>query len=93
MTTPLPCCVEPTWPCTRPSAPAAGTRHEPEYDQNSPDRLALVSELRRAIEAGDLALHYQPKMDIRTGRVIGTEALVRWQHPQRGQMAPGELSA
>ena len=72
----------------------AGTHHtvyEPEHDQNSPDRLALVGELRRAIEEDELVLHYQPKMDLRTGRVMGAEALVRWHHPERGLVPPSEF--
>jgi len=60
-------------------------------DLNSPDRLALLGELRRAIESGDLILHYQPKADLRTGRVAGVEALVRWPHPQRGLLSPDEF--
>jgi len=65
--------------------------YKPELDQNSPDRLALMSELRTAIEADQLALHYQPKMDLRTGRVSGVEALVRWNHPERGMVPPSEF--
>jgi len=65
--------------------------YKPELDQNSPDRLALMSELRTAIEEDQLALHYQPKMDVRTGRVSGVEALVRWTHPERGMVPPSEF--
>ncbi|MFL6618063.1 MAG: putative bifunctional diguanylate cyclase/phosphodiesterase, partial [Povalibacter sp.] len=52
------------------------------------DHLALESELRRAIETGQLELHYQPKVDISTNRVRSAEALIRWRHPQRGLVAP-----
>jgi PAS domain S-box-containing protein len=60
-------------------------------DQESPHRLALVGELRRAIQSNHLTLFYQPKIDIRTGAVSGAEALVRWQHPDRGMMPPAEF--
>lgn len=62
-----------------------------ELEHFSPDRLALVSQLRRALAADELVLHYQPKVQLRTGRVIGVEALVRWQHPTRGLLAPAEF--
>ena len=60
-------------------------------DQESPRRLALIGELRRAIEADQLTLFYQPKVDIRAGKVSGVEALVRWQHPERGMLPPKEF--
>jgi EAL domain-containing protein (putative c-di-GMP-specific phosphodiesterase class I) len=59
-----------------------------EQDQNSPSRLALVGELRKAIDEGELVLYYQPKQDFRSGRITCVEALVRWQHPQYGLMSP-----
>ncbi len=65
--------------------------YAPERDAHSAERLLLVGELRRAIEGGDLRLHYQPKIDLETGRVAGVEALVRWQHRQRGFVAPDEF--
>ena len=52
------------------------------------ERLALAPELRRAIPAGELVLHYQPKLDVRTGRPAGVEALVRWDRPGHGLVAP-----
>jgi len=54
---------------------------DPTQDQHSPRRLALLGELRRAIEQQQLLLHYQPKVDAHSGQVLGVEALVRWQHP------------
>jgi diguanylate cyclase len=53
-----------------------------------PDRLALENDLRHALERRELELHYQPKVDVRSGKVIGMEALVRWRHPQRGLVNP-----
>ncbi|MDQ3867571.1 MAG: EAL domain-containing protein [Actinomycetota bacterium] len=60
-------------------------------DDYSPGRLRLVAELRRAIEEGELTVHYQPKEDLATAEVVGAEALVRWNHPERGLLAPGEF--
>jgi diguanylate cyclase (GGDEF)-like protein len=60
-----------------------------ERDRHSRERLALVGELRPAIEAGELVVHYQPKAEIPTGAVRSVEALVRWQHPHHGLMTPG----
>jgi diguanylate cyclase (GGDEF)-like protein len=54
-------------------------------------RLALMGELREAIERDELVLHFQPQVDLRTGRMGGVEALVRWQHPWRGLVPPGEF--
>ena len=54
-------------------------------------RLNLELELRRAIDAEELVLHYQPRVDVLTGRPLGMEALVRWQHPQRGLLAPAHF--
>jgi diguanylate cyclase len=54
-------------------------------------RLALLTELERAIEERELVVHYQPKVDLRTGNAIGVEALVRWEHPRLGLIMPGEF--
>lgn len=62
-----------------------------ERDRYSPDRLGLVSELRGAIQRGELVLHYQPKAEMATGRVTGVEALVRWRHPERGLLLSDEF--
>jgi diguanylate cyclase (GGDEF)-like protein len=57
-------------------------------DPHDVTELALLAELRRAIEADELVLHYQPKARLRTGDIVGVEALVRWQHPTRGLLGP-----
>ncbi|HEX6349193.1 MAG TPA: EAL domain-containing protein [Candidatus Dormibacteraeota bacterium] len=59
-----------------------------EQDDNSAGRLALIADLRQAIDQGQLLLHYQPKVDLQTGAVLGVEALVRWQHPEHGLLTP-----
>ncbi|MDE2089728.1 MAG: bifunctional diguanylate cyclase/phosphodiesterase, partial [Gammaproteobacteria bacterium] len=53
--------------------------------------LSLESWLRHALERDELRLYYQPQIDVRNGRLIGTEALLRWQHPERGLLSPGEF--
>jgi diguanylate cyclase (GGDEF)-like protein len=62
--------------------------YSPERDPYSAERLQLRGELRAAIGAGELVLHYQPKVDVVSQRVIGVEALVRWQHPVHGLLPP-----
>ncbi len=63
---------------------------DPERDGGqSRSRLELSAELRKAIAEGQLVLHYQPVVDVLEGRLAGVEALVRWQHPQRGLLYPG----
>ena len=62
--------------------------YESDQDQNTRDRLALVEQLRRAIGTDQLELYYQPKTDLRSGRVTGFEALLRWHHPEHGFMSP-----
>lgn len=62
--------------------------YDPSTDSHSPAKLALLGDLRRALERGELVLHYQPKVSISTGDVIGAEALIRWQHPERGLLYP-----
>nr|WP_276610849.1 EAL domain-containing protein [Kineococcus siccus] len=60
----------------------------PEFDVHNAERLNLLGELRRAVEEGELVLHYQPKVSLSGEPVDAVEALVRWQHPQRGLLAP-----
>lgn len=55
--------------------------YRPELDVHSPQRLALAGELREAIEHGEFSLHYQPKLGLDDGRLVGAEALVRWRRP------------
>jgi diguanylate cyclase (GGDEF)-like protein/PAS domain S-box-containing protein len=62
--------------------------YAPELDMHSPNRLLLMTELRNGIDNDELVLHYQPKLDLRTGEVAGVEALMRWRHPSRGLLAP-----
>ncbi len=61
------------------------------YDRHSPERLGLMAELRDAIERGQLLLHFQPKVEIKTGQIVGNEALVRWQHPRHGLLMPDQF--
>ncbi|HEV3011875.1 MAG TPA: diguanylate cyclase, partial [Actinomycetota bacterium] len=63
---------------------AGYTVYEPTLDQHNPRRLGLLGQLRRALAAGELVVHYQPKADVRSLRILGVEALVRWQHPEHG---------
>jgi diguanylate cyclase (GGDEF)-like protein/PAS domain S-box-containing protein len=62
--------------------------YDPASDGHSPERLALLGDLRRALAGDELFLHFQPKVNLRTGKVCGAEALVRWQHPERGLIPP-----
>ena len=62
--------------------------YEPEQDQHTPDRAALTEEARQAVGRGQLRLHYQPLVDLTSGQVTAVEALVRWQHPERGLLFP-----
>jgi len=55
------------------------------------ERLSLETSMRKALERGEFVLNYQPQLDIRTGKITGVEALVRWQHPHRGLIPPGEF--
>lgn len=65
------------------------TFHRHDLESRSPDELSLVVEMRSAIERNEFELYYQPKLHLRTGLVTRVEALIRWNHPQRGLLAPG----
>ncbi|WP_408168845.1 bifunctional diguanylate cyclase/phosphodiesterase [Herbaspirillum rhizosphaerae] len=62
-----------------------------EVNTHTIERIALETELRRAIERKEFVVHYQPKVDLKSSRIVGAEALVRWQHPVRGLLPPGEF--
>jgi diguanylate cyclase (GGDEF)-like protein/PAS domain S-box-containing protein len=62
-----------------------------DMNQGMQERMRIETGLRNALANGELLLHYQPKFDIGTSRIIGAEALVRWQHPQRGLVPPAEF--
>ncbi len=65
--------------------------YDPGRDSHSVRRLRLMGELREAVSAGQMLLHYQPMLDLRSGAVSGAEVLVRWRHPELGLVAPGEF--
>lgn len=65
--------------------------YNPGTDSNTPDRLSLMGELRQAIYENQLELYYQPKVDLKTSRIIGVEALIRWNHKERGFIPPDEF--
>ncbi|HJW27097.1 MAG TPA: EAL domain-containing protein [Rhodocyclaceae bacterium] len=63
----------------------------PQMSADAADRLCLEQALRRALEHGEFELHYQPKVDLRTGRIGSAEALIRWRHPDWGMVAPARF--
>ena len=65
--------------------------HDPARLQEVPWRLSLLSQLDEAIDDGQVWLAYQPKLDLKTGRTIGAEALARWTHPEKGPISPTEF--
>ena len=64
-----------------------------DIDRHTPDRLSMLGDLRAAIEHRTLEVYFQPKLDLRTGMVVGAEALVRWPHPVLGFVPPPEFVA
>jgi diguanylate cyclase (GGDEF)-like protein len=71
---------------------SSGVRlYEPDLDTSNPRRLTLVSELRAALQNGTIQVHVQPQAQLVSGEVVGVEALVRWEHPELGWIAPDEF--
>jgi len=65
--------------------------YDEEMDHHSPARLALASQVRSALEHGEMVMYYQPKVRLSDGRVSGAEALIRWHHPEQGLVPPDEF--
>ncbi|QJE02259.1 EAL domain-containing protein [Massilia forsythiae] len=63
--------------------------YRPELNQGANDRFKMENGLRRAVDRGELVLHYQPQVDLASGAIVGAEALLRWNHPERGLVYPG----
>jgi diguanylate cyclase (GGDEF)-like protein/PAS domain S-box-containing protein len=71
---------------------AGGNRYhifDPDHDQSVRGRHENLEHIRHALAAREFVLYYQPKVNMRTGKVVGVEALIRWQHPMRGLLPPG----
>ena len=62
--------------------------YAPEHDRHTPERLAMMSELRVAVQQGQFVLHFQPIVELRTRQVVRAEALIRWRHPRHGLLSP-----
>jgi diguanylate cyclase len=62
--------------------------HSADLDHDVHERVTIADDLRTAVKNGELRLYYQPQVELSTGRIIGIEALLRWQHPKRGLLAP-----
>jgi len=73
------------------AGPGAAVVFEPRMSVQAVERLERESELRRALERGELRIHYQPEVDLATGRIVGLEALLRWQHPRHGLLPPDDF--
>ncbi len=65
--------------------------YDASMDQNASRRFTIVNSMRRALDRGEFRLYYQPKLDVSSDRIVATEALVRWQHPELGLLAPTEF--
>jgi len=63
----------------------------PEMNWSGNERLLLENSLHRALECGEFTVHYQPQVDMASGRLVGAEALIRWHHPERGMVSPLEF--
>src|ERR1017187_8062485 len=66
---------------------------KPDMSLRAIERQSLEGQLRYALERHELTLHYQPKVDLKTGTMNGVEALLRWEHPQLGLLRPGQFLA
>lgn len=79
------------------SAKGSGRNHyiffNPSMNAQVQKRVLLEAQLRHALERNEFLVHYQPQMNLTTGKVVGAEALIRWQHPQRGLVPPAEFIA
>jgi EAL domain-containing protein (putative c-di-GMP-specific phosphodiesterase class I) len=64
---------------------------DPEHDRRARAQREAMSRIEAGLENGEFRLYYQPKVDMRRGRVVGAEALIRWQHPERGLLPPAEF--
>jgi EAL domain-containing protein (putative c-di-GMP-specific phosphodiesterase class I) len=65
--------------------------YDAERDESSVNRMALVAELRTAMEADELVTYFQPQIDLDSGTISGYEALIRWRHPERGLLGPRDF--
>jgi diguanylate cyclase (GGDEF)-like protein len=77
--------------CARQERYGAVKFYVPTMDSRAFERLTLESNLRRALERNELTLYYQPRVNIRTNRIVGVEALVRWKHPELGFISPAQF--
>ena len=66
---------------------------KPDMNVRAVERQSLEDGLRHAMERQEFVLHYQPKINLETGAIIGVEALIRWRHPERGLVPPGAIHA
>ena len=84
------CCATPTSRCTWPrrTARTATRCSSPRCTRPRCKRLELKADLQRALEHDEFILHYQPVIELETGRISGVEALIRWIHPERGMVPP-----